>query len=229
VVEGNAYIKDILQKEGLKVFVLGNEVVDAKFSLSKKNELKKTLYFVIDIMDMGYTQGFISEMNFTVFKDGVSKFFTYLDGVTVEETAVSKLLKGLIDMQSEIDRKNAKELALKDVVNKNLPNVVPEFKSEKKEVNFNKDELQVAQEEEADIVIKKEENEDAKEEKNDPKDRKQKIIELLKDKGGQNIKDIKEEVRHVTDKTILRDITELMLEKKVFRVGEKRWAKYYLK
>jgi predicted ArsR family transcriptional regulator len=89
--------------------------------------------------------------------------------------------------------------------------------------------LQVAQEEEADIVIKKEENEDAKEEKNDPKDRKQKIIELLKDKGGQNIKDIKEEVRHVTDKTILRDITELMLEKKVFRVGEKRWAKYYLK
>jgi hypothetical protein len=45
-VEGHDHIKDILQKQGVKVFVIGSELMDVNFNKSKKNELKKTFSFV---------------------------------------------------------------------------------------------------------------------------------------------------------------------------------------
>jgi hypothetical protein len=235
IIDGHNYIKDILQKEGLKVFVLGGELVDHNFNENKKNELKKTLNFIIDIMDIGYSEGVISEMNFTVFKEGIIKFISTLDTITIKETPVSKLLQNLINVQMEVDRKNAKENFIKSNIH-NLDHnfvenktVINSQESENiKLVNEGKNKI-VPETKVASIIIKEGYPDINQNGKDFPDQRKKIIVNLLKDKGGQNIKDIKGHIRHVTDKTILRDITELMVEKKVFRVGEKRWAKYYIK
>lgn len=226
VIEGHNHIKDILQKEGVKVFVLGTELVDTNFNKNKKNELKKTFSFIVDMMEIAKVEGVVSEMNFDVFSEGVSKFISFVEGINGEQTPMSNLMQNLINMQNEIDRKNAKELASNNLnfyPKSDLKNLNTDVKKHEEtslkdlSENINKKDV-------VDVVVDIVEDEDSS-----PTHRKEIIVNLLKDKGGQNVKDIKNVIGHVTDKTILRDITELMLEKKVFRVGEKRWAKYYLK
>lgn len=234
IIDNHNHIKDILQKEGLKVFVLGGELVDHNFNENKKNELKKTLNFIIDIMDIGYSEGVISEMNFMVFKEGIGKFILTLDTITTKETPVSKLLQNLINVQMEVDRKNAKENFIKS----NIHNLDHNFVENKTVINsqesesiklVNEGKNKIVPETKIASILEENYSYTNQNGKDFPDQRKKIIVNLLKDKGGQNIKDIKGHIRHVTDKTILRDITELMVEKKVFRVGEKRWAKYYIK
>ncbi len=251
VIDGHPHIKDILQKEGIKVFVLGTETVDSNFNKNKKNELKKTILNTIDIMEIGRADNAVSDMNFSVFKEGVFKFISFLDSLAGEETPMSKLMQNLINMQTEIDRKNAKELVSgnlnfysKNEINNDLKHSKVNAKDmqieaqnavkiepvlEKKATKSDAENLKSI---DTDIKVKTDteiEIETDEEEVVTPAMRRSQIVNLLKDKGGQNIKDIKNVIGQVTDKTILRDITDLMIEKKVFRIGDKRWAKYYLK
>jgi hypothetical protein len=254
VIEEHGYIKDALQKEGVKVFVIGTEVVDSNFNKNKKNDLKKTLFLTLDLMDIGKVNGVVSEMNFSVFKEGVAKFVLFLDGINGEQTPMSQLMQNLINMQTEIDRKNAKELIASSLNNykkveiSNVSNVNSKQKEDSGKTENNvvleKDKLGLSPQivhgytkgnfnniqsvnvkNSDEEILTSGENEDGM----TPASRKEKIVNLLKDKGGQNVKDIKNIIGQVTDKTILRDITDLMIEKRVFRIGDKRWAKYYLK
>ncbi len=47
--------------------------------------------------------------------------------------------------------------------------------------------------------------------------------------GGGSIKEIATKLKDISEKTIQRDLLELMRDKKVIMLGKKRWSKYYLK
>lgn len=58
--------------------------------------------------------------------------------------------------------------------------------------------------------------------------RREKILHILSS-GGCSIREIADKMEGINEKTIQRDLIELMQDKKVIMLGKKRWARYYLK
>jgi hypothetical protein len=60
------------------------------------------------------------------------------------------------------------------------------------------------------------------------KDRTDAILAVLRTKERASIKDISTVIRNVSEKTIQRELTNLILEGRVFKEGERRWSTYSL-
>lgn len=60
------------------------------------------------------------------------------------------------------------------------------------------------------------------------KDRKGQIVDILKDKGPSGIKDISSVIREYSEKTIQRELNNLISEGLVVKEGERRWSTYRL-
>ena len=60
------------------------------------------------------------------------------------------------------------------------------------------------------------------------KDRREAILSIIKNKGTSNIKDISTLIRGVSEKTIQRELIELINEGVVLKQGERRWSTYTL-
>jgi hypothetical protein len=58
--------------------------------------------------------------------------------------------------------------------------------------------------------------------------RRKRILQALSTGGG-SIREISVKLKDVNEKTLQRDLLELMKDKKVIMLGKKRWSKYYLK
>lgn len=56
--------------------------------------------------------------------------------------------------------------------------------------------------------------------------RREKILAFLKDRGEASIRDVAEIIKDCSEKTIQRDLNNLIKDNLVSRVGEKRWSKY---
>jgi DNA-binding transcriptional ArsR family regulator len=57
-------------------------------------------------------------------------------------------------------------------------------------------------------------------------DRKERILEIVKDKGQVSIKDISDTIKDVSEKSIQRDLNSLIEKGQVIRQGERRWSTY---
>lgn len=64
--------------------------------------------------------------------------------------------------------------------------------------------------------------------KTSDEERAKKIIDVVKEKGKVNIKDISIVIRDVSEKTLQRDILSLVLEGVLQKTGERRWSTYSL-
>lgn len=60
------------------------------------------------------------------------------------------------------------------------------------------------------------------------RDRKQIILAALS-RQASGLKELRELIPNTNDKTLQRDLNDLIRDRKIIRLGEKRWAKYYLK
>lgn len=60
------------------------------------------------------------------------------------------------------------------------------------------------------------------------RDRKQIILTALS-RQASGLKELRELIPNTNDKTLQRDLNDLIRDRKIIRLGEKRWAKYYLK
>jgi len=58
--------------------------------------------------------------------------------------------------------------------------------------------------------------------------RRERVVDVLKDKGDATIKDIMEIIKDCSEKTIQRELTGLIKDNIVVREGERRWSKYKL-
>jgi hypothetical protein len=62
-----------------------------------------------------------------------------------------------------------------------------------------------------------------------PSDRTTKIISFLKEKGPVSIRDIRSVIKDISEKTIQRELAQLVNQGLVTRTGERRWSTYALK
>ncbi|MCU0660234.1 MAG: DeoR family transcriptional regulator [Candidatus Pacebacteria bacterium] len=60
-------------------------------------------------------------------------------------------------------------------------------------------------------------------------ERKEKILEIIKDKGEVSIKDISTDFQGCSEKTIQRDINALVDEGRIMKTGDRRWSRYSLR
>jgi predicted HTH transcriptional regulator len=58
-------------------------------------------------------------------------------------------------------------------------------------------------------------------------DRKSDILAIVQSKGHATVSDIKEFIKDISDKTIQRDLSTLVLEGQIRKEGDRRWAKYF--
>ena len=56
--------------------------------------------------------------------------------------------------------------------------------------------------------------------------RKDRILDIIKDKGEATIKDISSNVTDCSEKTIQRELIDLIKDNIILRDGERRWSKY---
>lgn len=57
-------------------------------------------------------------------------------------------------------------------------------------------------------------------------DRKERILEIVRDKGHVSIKDISDTIKDVSEKSIQRDLNSLIEKGQIIRQGERRWSTY---
>lgn len=62
--------------------------------------------------------------------------------------------------------------------------------------------------------------------KSDSSDRKEKILSIIKQKGDVTIKDIASDIEGVSEKTVQRDLIELLGKGSIKKRGERRWTTY---
>jgi hypothetical protein len=58
--------------------------------------------------------------------------------------------------------------------------------------------------------------------------RRDRIMEIIKDKGEATIKDISQSITDCSEKTVQRELIELIKDNQIVREGERRWSKYKL-
>ena len=65
--------------------------------------------------------------------------------------------------------------------------------------------------------------------KNDRNDRREKIINIVREKGQVSIKDITDNFKDISEKTIQRELIALVVSGVLLKKGEKRWSTYSIK
>ncbi len=67
-----------------------------------------------------------------------------------------------------------------------------------------------------------------KNDEEDKRQRRQKILSIIKQKKEVTIKDISSNIKNCSEKTIQRELNSLLFEKVIKKTGERRWSKYLL-
>jgi hypothetical protein len=216
VIENNEHFKDYLQEVSLKIVSLSQRLFNDQNKQGVLAEIKINLSTLLDSIDLALVQGSVSMMNAEYFTQSIRKFIVHLD-TQIEQNSTDILIRSLSDSLP------AESLQLK------LRSKDKFFKSryEKTLIGLDTD-VEIATENAAVELSESSQIVDTKKVQSGLDIRKDKIVEVLKS-GAASLKDIRSHFPDVTDKTIQRDLVELIRSKKIIRLGEKRWAKYYLK
>jgi predicted HTH transcriptional regulator len=182
-------------------------------------------------------------MNSKVFVDSQLAFLKHILNLMDQKASLSIPLYRLKEIDEVMARKNAKEsiLGKSDTQFSNLQNRANNLSYENIQVNNStiksemEEEIKVTETQEFKFEPKKIVEEkllhpevSVEKVEKEIKDRRDKILRILTTGGG-SIREIASKMGDVNEKTLQRDLLELMRDKKVIMLGKKRWAKYYLK
>lgn len=179
---------------------------------------------IISFVGIGETIGFISEMNAQILK----REFDILSQELVRFEEENKSKATYLNENS----KNTTERFIldKDFFSVSLPKYkdltqLPEFKRTDYDKGHIKDSFN------KNVPYKKEGLLNYKKDNQDKitrEERRNKIIDFLKDKNFVSIRDISMSIIDCSEKTIQRELNELLSLNKVIKEGDKRWSKYKL-
>ncbi|MEK7606325.1 MAG: DeoR family transcriptional regulator [Patescibacteria group bacterium] len=201
----NEPLKGHLRNKALNIF---SEIVS--FVKDKKKtvlDIQISLEEIMSLIDTGGRAGLISQMNRNVLLEEIIRFSN-----TLEEFGT----KGLTNLVSDITTlfhtplSTPKEEPLKPVF---MPRI--------SKGHFDKGRI-------SKNVLYKKQKDDAPKKKAGNEDRKETIIGILKQKGETTIKDISSGIPDCSEKTIQRDLNELVDKGRVKKKGERRWTTYLL-
>lgn len=241
-------IKDILNKESIEFLKLAQDFRSEDFELEILKELEMRVHFIIDLMDYARVDNSISSGNAKIFIESLTNFLKFINHLEEQIYSLPASLSELRENDETLSRKMGKNTSQNIYENQNV--------SIRKVSNFNFSEVPVFPQkslyfsnDKTDFstpstgvktstnAVDEEENTDKKAPKkeeiiedtqNEKRQRKERVLKLLS-MGGGSIKEVSKKMKDVTEKTVQRDLLELMRERKVIMLGQKRWAKYYIK
>ena len=224
-------LKDIFFRQSIDFLNLAqefrNEALDAVSSRESLRKLKYQLNYLLDIVDYAKITRDISAPNASVFVESLNNFLKYLDLKEQEISNISYTLDLPLQELKNDGEFFARKVAKESSQNRYAQVVVPPVVEEKSHLSTVKAEPAKQAKVVPETYLKRDEA-PAVTNKEEIENRRERIMSLLSISGG-TIKDVANKLKDVNEKTVQRDLTELISEKKVIMLGKKRWAKYYVK
>jgi DNA-binding transcriptional ArsR family regulator len=184
-----------------KTVILLNSVMSLSTStLSGRDqvmrEISSNLFHIISLFEIAFRSGFISQMNHDILKKEMEDLGSFLNDFDNKTFFEEKIPK----RQEETIRP-----LIKDTNN---------IKDNKRQYNvFNNKKTQIMSVKENKI-------------QNNNQERKEKIIEIVKQKGNVSVKDISEQITGVSEKTLQRELLKMVEDGILIKEGERRWSRY---
>lgn len=222
-----------LRRYGQKL--LSSTVIDSNFSQFPNYEISKMIskncLVIVSILDVAFYAGLISEMNYTILKDEFTEFVIFLDGQPRVDSNFPEVLdrrffelpkehrfSGASRGQEKYSRKLAspedgyKGHSIRQGESMSYKNGYSGLKSETKNSVNNKGQNTSSLQ------------------KNDQKSlRKDSIISILKNNiEPLTIKDISNNIKDCSEKTIQRELLSMVASGVLKKEGERRWSRYSL-
>lgn len=185
--------------------------------------LRQSMYHVISLLDLGVVSGMVSENNVALIKEEIMRFVKDIDAYSVATTSRTDLKKTFFEV--DVPKSDA-------TFNKGHKGQI------EKDMSFIKT-AQVPRTAQPASSPSSVGSSEQRKEKKTPvqnkaaqsgqiKERQEKIVALIKDKGTVMITDVADHFTDVSDKTIQRELQKLVAQGVLIKEGERRWSTYRL-
>jgi hypothetical protein len=244
---------EIYKKQGISILENSNVFLGASLNLTELIKLREDLIKTINFLDLGKILNKVTPMNAKVITSSILEFLKTLDKKILSLNSLSYSLFDLKKIDQNLFRNNARNevsLGSKTKINfTQVPELLDQTESEifdfEKQENSENIPEEISQtKNDSNKIVEQKISEVSPlsqptsiplvyttfgdSEQKHIEERRTKIMNILK-QGGGSIRDLSRNFPGMNEKTIQRDLNELMREKRVIMLGKKRWAKYYLK
>lgn len=169
-------------------------------------EISIDLFHVHSMLNISYRSGFISSMNYSIINTELENLIDFFNEYTGSQLSVdSKLFD---DKYFKVNAPKRQSVGMMENIRDSLgtQESVKDIKDRYKGQGNN-------------VLYKK---------RGDNKERKDRILEILKNKGNVSVKDIAMEIRDCSEKTLQRELIAMTEEGIITKEGERRWSRYSL-
>lgn len=222
----NKSLSTLLFKESLDILEMSQRFRTDNYDAQEVYELHKKILFLVDVVDYARVDNSVSAMNAKVFISALSSFSKHIEQLITTDTYLDSALNDLENDSQTLAETLARKSAKTEQQNKFFSYSLDTADSSVSDSGT--DSLQPQPKQLGSQGNQQLNEEVTVEPKSDMDIRRGRIVSELK-KGGGSIKDIGTKLGDINEKTLQRDLLELMRERKVIMLGKKRWAKYYLK
>ncbi len=239
-------MRDILSDISFDLLFIAQNFRTDNYKLEDLKNLESKITYLIDLVDFARINSHISPMNAKVFVDSMITFLKHIINLIDQKNSHNLPLYHLRELDETFARKQAKEREQSRFTSpgtsgefgfselpahtKRQSQSVPTEVPERVEVTAPVSIPEVPREIPKKILEESMIYPDGSLEyfEKEIHDRRTRILNALI-AGGGSIKEIATKLKDISEKTIQRDLLELMRDKKVIMLGKKRWSKYYLK
>jgi hypothetical protein len=186
-------------------------------SSEHKNEILSLSSEINSLLKLSASLKLISEMNYSILISEYDKFLKMIKIFDEEKNTLSKTFFKVEMSESDTSKEEIYKGQYKGQKDNEKINVLYNVLEEKKSFERNKKD-----------IVHKNKKED-KQPKKIKSDRKTLIVEIVKDKKEVTIKDIIDVIKNCSEKTIQRELVDLVNSGVLKKEGERRWSKYSLK
>ncbi len=184
-----------------KIMALSTTTMSGRPALSR--EISVSLFHTRSLFNISYRSGFISQMNYTIINSEIEQLINFFGEYD--------------DSQLTVDSKLFDEKYFKVNVPKGQPTktggVVKDFRSTIESI---KDTPKGHN----NVLYKK---------RGDNKERRGKILEILKNQDNVSVKDISIKITDCSEKTLQRELSAMVEDGLIIKEGERRWSRYSVK
>jgi hypothetical protein len=199
-----------------KILSLLEEIITFRVVFSDNLTLKDSLSIkileIISLLDLSFSAGLISDMNYRIIKQESLKLANFVGSKTSLKSSPQPSFEGgffnveLKDsLEERVNEYNLERNSIKDI---------PKGQEIKRHLSFRNNEKDIS------VLRSKIQNKTG--------ERKRKILAVIKEKREVSVKDITNFITDCSEKTIQRDLVSLVKENILKKTGERRWSRYML-
>lgn len=174
-----------------------------------QQEIQVLIKKIVEMLEVAFFSGYVSEMNFSVLK---SEFDLFLEEMSDYENAQGTINAESLKSSSQVGNKPYKQ-HVGDINNSRMSGKNAGFGSDSVNNPSNNDQRQSPRKN----VVEAKKN-----------SRREAILSIMRRRGEVNIKDISSVVINCSEKTIQRELLELVESGMIKKMGERRWSTYSL-